>query len=78
MGKMVRAAEAMDDDTLIAHVNARHVPIAGMAQVIRRESDPGEGLLRAYHAHVHRRGLDDVERRPVTHEHRAPEVDGGE
>lgn len=66
---MAVAAEAtMSDDTLIKHMNARHMPMAGLAYVVAR--DDGEKLLRQYHTHCHHRGYDDnAPGRPVNHEH---------
>lgn len=68
--RLVKSIDAMDDETLINHFNARHMPIKGLERVALRESDPGERLLRTYHTHVHHRGIDDADpKRPVNHDH---------
>lgn len=70
MSKLVKAEAAMDDDTLIKHMNARHVPMAGLTEV--RARGAGEKLLRQWHVHVHHRGYDDNDpERTVNHEHQA-------
>lgn len=69
MAKTVKAASAMDDETLVKHLNARHVPIADLKEV--KASKPGEPLLRAYHERIHWNGYDDLvpNRRDVNHTH---------
>lgn len=61
----VKNADAMDDATFELHINKRHVPIGGLTAV--RYTDK---TLRAYHRHVHHRGVEDNESRPVNHQHR--------
>jgi hypothetical protein len=62
----------MDDETLIKHMNARHMPMAGLTEVRPDNAirGPGEKLLRRYHQHCHHRGYDDnAPGRPVNHDH---------
>lgn len=56
---VVTSSDKMDDDTLVRHMNNRHMPIAGLAEVRRKTSDPNETLLRRWHHHCHFRGYDD-------------------
>ncbi|MGE5612722.1 MAG: hypothetical protein ACM3UO_00405 [Bacillota bacterium] len=51
----VKSAAKMDDTTFLKHINARHVPIAGLS-VVGPSNAPGdedEGILRAYHDKIH-------------------------
>lgn len=56
---VVAPADSMDDETLILHMNNRHMPIAGLTEVRTRAEDAGEKLLRRWHHHCHFRGYDD-------------------
>jgi len=71
MARLVKPESDMDDDTLIRHFNARHMPIASLTSL--RVQFPGERMLREYHARVHRLGNDGVDR-PVNHTHRGDEA----
>ena len=52
--KLVKAIEGMDDDTLIKHFNARHMPLGKLTRV--RVQFEGEALLRLYHDRLHHAG----------------------
>lgn len=66
----VKPESEMDDDTLVKHFNARHMPLRGMAKLVSRND--GERLLRLYHARVHDKGIEDG--REVNHDHVEPEA----
>lgn len=55
---VVRAAEDMDAETFLKHINARHTPIGKMS-VFGKSNVPGdenEDLLRGYHSKIHEAG----------------------
>lgn len=70
---VVADPDNMDNETFLKHFNARHVPMAGLTRVIPSgiPGDEDEHLLRLYHDHVHRDGIEDrpPDRRPVNHDH---------
>ena len=63
---IVANVDKMPEDTFIKHMNARHMPMAGL-----RRLSPANALvgLRAYHARVHELGVEDDGDRPVNHTH---------
>jgi hypothetical protein len=67
--RVVKHMDDMDPETVVKHINAAHVPYAGMQFVgkSRVPGDENEDLLRAWHAQVHARGHQDG--RPLDHTH---------
>lgn len=70
----VKAAESMDAETFLKHINARHTPLGGMVKVGKSgiPGDENEDLLREYHRRTHDLGLDATGRgttREVNHTH---------
>ena len=52
---VVKPISLMDDETFLKHLNARHLPLAGLS-VVGKSNVPGdedEHLLRAYHDRLH-------------------------
>lgn len=71
--KKVKAAEDMDAETFLKHINARHTPLGKMTKVGKSNipGDQNEDLLRAYHARIHKHGADHKGTRevPCNHTH---------
>ena len=68
--RVVKHMDDMDPETVIKHINAAHIPYAGMSFVgkSRVPGDENEGLLRAWHKQVHLRGTTQ-EGEPLNHTH---------
>ena len=58
--------DKMPEETFIKHMNARHMPMAGLKKI-----SPANALhgVRAYHARVHELGVEDDGDRKVNHTH---------
>jgi hypothetical protein len=53
MADKVRGAKAMDDDTFVKHLNARHLGDIGLTSI----KPGGEmGYMRAFHKRIHEHG----------------------
>lgn len=60
---LVKNADQMDETTFLKHINARHVPLAGMSKVGKSNvpGDEEETLLRAYHDILHSSNPEHIE-----------------
>lgn len=67
--RVVKSMDDMDAETVLKHINGSHTPYAGMG-VVRPSRVPGdsnEGLLRKWHDHIHRVGVQNGQ--PLNHRH---------
>ena len=74
---LVKAADDMDVETFLKHMNARHTPLGKMTKIGRSNipGDENENLLRIYHERTHKLGLDAIgggRTREVNHTHKEP------
>jgi hypothetical protein len=67
----VKHQSKMDAETFLKHMNARHVPAAGVSHFGKSNviGDKGENLLRAMHDHLHAHPLYADTHHQKTHTH---------